>query len=174
LANDELILSLFGNIKNEGSEEMKTRTLLNDKDGTAIVEFAIVLPLLLIITLGIIEFSIALYDKAMITNASREGARTGIVFNVDSDGNWTPVEDTVIQNRVNNYLETYLRSLGDGNAAANTTITRAPDPMTGKYSPGGELHVSVTYRYTFLALPNFIADIINPINLTANTVMRFE
>jgi Flp pilus assembly protein TadG len=29
---------------------------------------------------GIIEFGIILYDKAMITNASREGARAGIVY----------------------------------------------------------------------------------------------
>ena len=29
---------------------------------------------------GIIEFGIMLYDKVMITNASREGAQAGIVF----------------------------------------------------------------------------------------------
>ena len=50
-----------------------------NRNGTAIVEFAIVLPVLLLILMGIIEFSFVLYDKAVLTNASREGARAGIV-----------------------------------------------------------------------------------------------
>ncbi|HKK00735.1 MAG TPA: TadE/TadG family type IV pilus assembly protein, partial [Desulfuromonadales bacterium] len=48
--------------------------------GASAVEFALVLPLLLVILFGIIEFGFILYDKAMITNASREGARAGIVL----------------------------------------------------------------------------------------------
>ena len=57
-------------------ESMKTR-LLKGNNGASAVEFAVVLPLL-VLPFGIIEFSLALYDKAMITNASREGARAGI------------------------------------------------------------------------------------------------
>jgi Flp pilus assembly protein TadG len=52
---------------------------MNSQRGAAVVEFAFVLPLLLVILFGIIEFSFLLYDKAMLTNASREGARVGIV-----------------------------------------------------------------------------------------------
>ena len=48
--------------------------------GAAAVEFAIIAPLLFTIIFGIIEFSLLFYDKAVITNASREGARFGIVF----------------------------------------------------------------------------------------------
>jgi hypothetical protein len=51
----------------------------NREKGTASVEFALILPLLLLMLFLIIEFSIILYDKAVITNASREGARHGIV-----------------------------------------------------------------------------------------------
>ena len=61
---------------------MKLRNINNK--GNAAIEFAIILPLFLFICLGIIEFSVLLYDKAMITNASREGARKGILF-VDID-----------------------------------------------------------------------------------------
>ena len=49
---------------------------------------------------GIIEFGIILYDKAMITNASREGARAGIVF--DPDG----ISDSYIREVVKTY---YIR-----------------------------------------------------------------
>ena len=43
--------------------------------GAAVVEFALILPILLILLVGTIDASLALYDKAVITNASREGAR---------------------------------------------------------------------------------------------------
>jgi Flp pilus assembly protein TadG len=47
--------------------------------GAAVIEFALILPLLLLLLIGGIDMSLALYDKAVITNASREGARAGIV-----------------------------------------------------------------------------------------------
>lgn len=48
--------------------------------GSVVVEFALIFPLLLFIVFSIIECSMALYDKAVITNASREAARAGIVL----------------------------------------------------------------------------------------------
>ena len=54
--------------------------MVRDEQGGSLVEFAIVMPLLFVILFGIIDFGILLYDKAMITNASREGASAGIVF----------------------------------------------------------------------------------------------
>ena len=45
--------------------------------GSVVVEFALIFPLLLFIVFSIIECSLALYDKAVITNASREAARAG-------------------------------------------------------------------------------------------------
>lgn len=53
--------------------------LFTNKRGTSVVEFAIILPVLMVIVFGIIEFGILFYNKAVITNASREGARFGIV-----------------------------------------------------------------------------------------------
>ena len=53
---------------------------MRDESGGSLVEFAVIAPLLFVILFGIIEFGILLYDQAKITNASREGARAGIVF----------------------------------------------------------------------------------------------
>ncbi len=58
--------------------------------GASAVEFALVLPVLMLLTFGIIEFGVLLFDKAVITNASREGARMGIVFVADLDGDGIP------------------------------------------------------------------------------------
>lgn len=48
------------------------------------MEFALVLPVLLLILFGIIEFGLVMFDQAVITNASREGARAGIVLKTPS------------------------------------------------------------------------------------------
>ncbi|MEX2236491.1 MAG: TadE family protein [Dehalococcoidia bacterium] len=47
--------------------------------GQALVEFALVLPLLLIMLFGIIDFGRALQTYITINNASREGARFGSI-----------------------------------------------------------------------------------------------
>ena len=59
---------------------MKRFRKINNQNGAAMVEFAIVLPLLLMLIFGMIEFSVMLYDKAMLTNATREGTRLGILY----------------------------------------------------------------------------------------------
>ena len=50
--------------------------------GAAAVEFAIILPVLLLVMFGIIEFGTLMYDQIMVTNAAREGARWGSVQSV--------------------------------------------------------------------------------------------
>jgi Flp pilus assembly protein TadG len=47
--------------------------------GQELVEFALILPLLLLLFLGIIEFGRAILTYNTIANAAREGARHGIV-----------------------------------------------------------------------------------------------
>ncbi|UCG59707.1 MAG: pilus assembly protein [Phycisphaerales bacterium] len=47
--------------------------------GTAVVEAAIVFPLLLILTLGAIEYGWLFLKAQLVTNAARQGARIGIL-----------------------------------------------------------------------------------------------
>jgi Flp pilus assembly protein TadG len=57
---------------------MMLRKGLRSQDGGALVEFAVVLPLLLLILFGFIESGILIYNKQVVTNASREVARAAI------------------------------------------------------------------------------------------------
>ena len=127
------------------------------------MELAISLPLLLIIVFGIIEFGFILYDKAMITNASREGARAGIVFHHPDR-----ISDAEIESVVTNYCREHLVSLG-----SSSDVIVDPPSRTGS-NPGDYLTVTVTYRYTFLILPNLDRSLPGGITLTAQTVMRME
>ena len=132
-----------------------------NQTGASAVEFAIVLPILVLLVFGIIEFSVALYDKAMITNASREGARAGIVFRVP------PVTDDEITNVVNTYLGNNLITFG-GPATPNPTVTRNGS------NPGDELKLVVDYTYTFILFPSVVTSLSGGINMMAETVMRME
>lgn len=127
-----------------------------DERGAAAVEFAILLPVLMLILFGIIEFGMIMYSREIITNASREGARSGIVQ--------TTVKPTEaqIQAVVTNYLNgtgvdpnvTQIDVVGEGLTAPNT------------------LTVTVTYPYNFFVPA--ILGLGNSINLTGQTVMRHE
>lgn len=130
---------------------------LQREDGAAAVEFAILLPLLMLILFGIIEFGLVLYNQEVITNASREGARFGIVIG--------PRPTTgQIQGVVTNYLTN--AGLNSGNASINVAGAQG--------ASGSDLTVAVVYPYTFLVLPNFAAGLSNNLNLNATTVMKLE
>ncbi|UCF85082.1 MAG: pilus assembly protein [Desulfobacteraceae bacterium] len=144
----------------------------HSREGAAAVEFAIILPVLIILVFGIIEFSVILFDKAMITNASREGARAGIVYRYDYNaGQEDPLDETEIENIVIAYCQSHLISLG-----GTSTLDRSDiDSVCGTNASGDPiLTVTVRYQYQFLVLPNFITTLTGNINLTAQTVMRTE
>jgi len=139
---------------------------LKNQSGTAIVEFAIVLPLLFLILMGIIEFSLVLYDKAILTNASREGSRAGIVSQNPR------LTDGEIRTIVKNYCKNFLITFGS-DTLEDADIIISPASRDG-LPFGSDLTVTVNYRYDFLALPKFMTTAIGPINLGAQTVMKLE
>ncbi len=145
--------------------------LLKNEKGTSIVEFAIVLPLLIILIFGMVEFAVLFYDKAVITNASREGARAAIVFRADpATGIYTPLSPSDIQGIVNSYVGTYL--IGFPRTTATTTSTPCIVPPTVGIDDFAI--VTVNYNYNFLLLPNFLGFLTSPFTLTATTRMSCE
>ena len=59
--------------------------LLRDKRGQAMVEFALVLPLFLLLVCGIIEFGVLYNAQLTLEQDAREGARYAAVHASDSD-----------------------------------------------------------------------------------------
>ena len=92
---------------------MNKKTILRSRKerGQSLVEFALVLPFLLMLFLGIAELGSALYDYLTFTAANREGARLA------SRGRF---DDTAIMERI--------VSSGDGNVELETT---GPDANLG-------------------------------------------
>lgn len=137
------------------------KMVMKKNKGSAAVEFALVMPVLIVLVFGIIEFGLALYDKAVITNASREGARAGIVFRE------TPMTDGELTSLINDYCQDKLVTFGS-DTNVRTTITRE-----GALS-GDDLTVTVAYKYDYLVLPGFISALSGGLNLNATTIMRME
>jgi len=132
------------------------RDLHRSESGASAVEFALVLPVLMMILFGIIEFGIALYQQSILTNASREGARLGIVQSVPA----------ITTGQINATIDTYLT--GAGITPGNVSRTIVAGGVTG--SP---VRVTLTLPYTFVTLPGFGA-MVPTINLQAWTEMRHE
>ncbi len=135
--------------------------IIKCQKGAAAVEFAIIAPLLFTITFGIIEFGLLFYDKQVITNASREGARYGIL--------WNPTRPTnaEIEARVALYTANNLVTFGTP-VSPTTTISRSGN------DPGDAISVTVTYNYNFLLLPNFVTSLSDITTLRARSIMRLE
>lgn len=149
---------------------------IRSEQGASAVEFALVLPLLALLTFGIIEFGILLYDKAVITNASREGARAGIVYRVDSDGTYAPVTVADIRGVVKDYANDRLINLGSAKKTlADADITVSWNPSA---TSGSDLTVNVQFSYDFLIVPDLSALVggtfDGSISLPGVTRMRME
>jgi len=135
---------------------MSLHKKLRSESGASAVEFALLLPILMMILFGIIEFGMALYRQAILTNASREGARLGIVQSIPAIGT----------GQINVAIDNYLTAAGI--PAANVTRNIVAGGITG--SP---VQVTLTLPYTYSVLPG-LTSIAPTINLTAQTVMRHE
>ncbi len=70
---------------------IKIQTFIKNNRGQTLVEMALVLPILLLIIFGIIEFGRIFNAHLTLTHASREGARAGAVHKSDSE-----IEEVVI------------------------------------------------------------------------------
>jgi Flp pilus assembly protein TadG len=91
---------------------MRTKLRRNER-GTALLETAITIPIILLITVGIFEFGRAYQTQQVLVNASREGARLAVI-----EGS----TDAAVRTRVNAYLSAGgLKTLGDGQIPINRT-----------------------------------------------------
>jgi hypothetical protein len=139
---------------------MQKKSILFNQKGTTAVELAIVLSLLLTLIFGIIEFSLFMFNRQVITNAAREGARAGIIARP------VRLSDDQIKAVVVNNGAQHLITFGDDVLTADDIVI--PDRCLQFQC---DLEVQVNYEYEFLFLSNLE---IGPINLQATSVMQME
>ena len=128
------------------------RAILKKKRGQAIVEFALILPVFILILLGIMEFGLVFHQYLVVTAASREGARVAALGGSDAE-TLTMVNTSAV-------------SITAGQLT--TTITPA------NRVKGQTVSVQVTNPVTIRA--PLIAQVFpqNPFPVTGTTIMRVE
>ena len=128
--------------------------------GTTVVEAAFVFPLMLLLLFGIGEFGIAFTQWNSLTNAVREGARTGVVFRSPCDA---PTVTALVTATVENF------AASSGIDPLNITTTVSPTCLP----TGNPLTVTATLPFNYIAL-DALAGLAPSTNLTARSVMRSE
>ena len=136
----------------------------SNQKGASAIEFAIILPVLVVLLFGALEYGLAMYNKQVITNAGREGARAGIAGDGATD------IDGIVKDYCNGRLMTWADGIwhdGDGNPPS---VTLSGAGCVFPVFPNN-LKVTVTYLHKFL-----VAGIIGFDDKTiySATVMKME
>jgi len=124
----------------------QSRRWRRDDRGTALIEMAFTLPLLLLISIGIIEFGRAFQTWQILTNAAREGARVAVL---------PGISDSMVTARVQEYIQV---GVPDPSVTPTITIQRNAAISYGSGTATGS-KVTVNYPYKFMVL-NGIAKLV--------------
>jgi len=140
---------------------------LKSERGAALLEAAITIPLLLLVSVGIFEFGRAFQTWQIITNAAREGARLAVLPDP------TP---GVVETRVREYME--AGQLGEAQTASIDVNRSSSITVNGAGVSASQ--VTIDYPFAFVVLQP-VARLIapatsvgGPLTMRAQAVMRNE
>ena len=137
------------------------------ESGSVAVEFALVAPIFLLLLFAAYELGIFLHDQQVITNASREAARLGIIMQDPR------TSDVQMQQRVVDFTTTLIGAnlmCTPGGSCPGVTFTGL---VAGLGGPSGtQLTVTVSAAFTFPLMSAFTT--FPDIPVAAQTIMVFE
>jgi hypothetical protein len=161
------------------------RGMRGERGGVAL-EFAIILPVLMLLALGIIDFGHAWYMRHLMSDASREGARYATRYKTVAGNatqrllpkNLSPsIDDYILNSAAENDgsngwgLKSFLP------ADANPVVTPGGPAMTetnGINLAGEDLNVTVTATKTWFVIGNLIPGLGSTETLSVTTTMKCE
>lgn len=130
-------------------------------EGSELIEFALVTPILILLLAGIFDFGMMFRSYEAVTNAAREGARVGVL---------PGYADADVQTRVNDYLA------GSGLTGPRViTVTSIPQATGAGTFTARRVHVNYTYTFVVLGpVGSAFGGSFGTIPLRAVSVMRTE
>jgi Flp pilus assembly protein TadG len=136
---------------------------LRNQRGAALIETAITLPLVLLVSVSIFEFGRAYQTWQVLTNAAREGARVAVL---------EQYTDAQVSTTVRNYLNS-----GKLTNAAKATISVVRNEPFGSTTAS---RITVNYPFQFMVL-NPVARLVSsgatygtPLTMQSSALMRNE
>src|SRR5918912_2542495 len=140
----------------------KVAKLIRGERGVALVEFALIAPLALLLLFGIFDFGKAMNYWIDETHLANEGARWAVV-------NRNPATSGTLQNYIKNQADT--TQLRNG---ASVSICAWDADSSGTIGVGDPVKVSVTYSYNWLPLISSKLGGATSTTLTGTATMRLE
>jgi Flp pilus assembly protein TadG len=151
------------------------RTLIHNEQGQALAEFALVLPVLILVLFGMIEFGRGFNYWNDATHISAEGARYAVV-NRKPD----PANAASLQVQLRNQADTAELRNG-GSSALPTAAQVCVDFPNGTSSVGDPVRVTMRFTYHWLPVLDAAAKLIDkkqsfPVATTfsSSSIMRIE
>ena len=136
---------------------MEQRRTTSRKRGITVIEMAIIFPIILLITIGLIEYGWIFLKYQQVTNAARQGARVGARVDATNTD-------------VDNAVDTIMAAAGI--SSGEYTVSIAPTDVTTP-EPGEALTVTVTVPYANIQLTGGVLVPV-PTNLQSAITMAKE
>ena len=128
--------------------------------GSVLIEFALSVWTLFLLTFLIFEFCMTIYTYSVLSNAAREGVRCAIVHGTDSNpcsGPSSGCGDTSGDN-----VKTIVRGYANVSFHDLTAMTVTPSWPDGTSTPSSRVKVTINYPYvSYLSLPGFNSPTMN-------------
>ncbi len=144
--------------------------------GQALVEFALVAPVLLALTLGMIQYGIIFNTTIAVSNLSREGARGAAVdFDSEEEDPSTKQKKRQGRKKIKERMEKAAKGTLVDYKDIQNSIAISPDPDSGTVATGTAVTVSVTYPMSKkIFFPKILGATVFGSNYTSTTTMRKE
>ena len=139
--------------------------VMEDQRGTSLIEFALILPFLLVITFTVVDLSRAFHVRSILNSAAREGARTAIGLGVPAGG----VGSDTLSPDYQQVRSRVREVLSDAGLTSSLIQVEGPDGQN-------QITVTVTNSFNWLYLGAFNqfapGTFTNPQALTAKAVYQ--
>lgn len=134
---------------------MRLGRFARSERGAAMVEMALILPIIILLFLGMIDFGRALFLYNNLTNAAREGARFGAAYS-------SPVDTVAIRQKVETRIQDF-----SGVAAATNKVKVTVSSLTSPTEVKVEV---VNYPFTPITPLPMVSSLV----LNVKAVFRWE
>ncbi len=157
---------------------------LRSERGAIAVEFAIILPVLMLFVFGIVDFGHAWFVKQVLQNSCREGARYATRYQTDNGGN------RVLPNGLTPSIQNYILQTTVENGGSGTGLNSLLPPSAGaQVTPSGpgfnetvadnlplkDLTVTVTAKKDWFILHKLVPGITSDhVDITVAATMKCE
>lgn len=163
----------------------RIRGLLNDRKGVTAIEFALIAPILFLLTFGIIEYSLVMFTSSAIESATHIGSRLGKTGYVDPAAP-TPGPAPITRE---NYIRQLIRArvgrlINYSNLIIESKVyptlpaaNGSPGDPTGSLGGGGQVvEYTVRYKWPILTpiMKQFLGDQDGNFNIVSTMLVRNE